>query len=133
MCCVAIMMPEPEGRALLESIKTTQPLELVCINFWSAKAGGKNVDVLVITDHFTKMAHAYPCHDQSARQMACQLWDRYFRVYGFPERIHVNQGANFKSHLVQELLQKAARSPRQPLITLWVMAMWSDSIELSVA
>lgn len=108
MRCVASKTPEPEGRAPLESIKTTRPLELVCIDFWSAEdTGGKSVDVLVITDHFTKMAHAYPCHDQSARQVARQLWDRYFCVYGFPERIHADQGANFESHLIEELLQVA--------------------------
>ena len=48
--------PEPEGRAPLESIMTTSPLEIVCIDFWSAEVpGGKNVDILVVTDHFTKI------------------------------------------------------------------------------
>ncbi|KAL2091608.1 hypothetical protein ACEWY4_013871 [Coilia grayii] len=108
MPCVASKTLEPEGRAPSESIKTTRPLELVCIDFWSAEdASGKSVDVLVVTDHFTKMAHAYPCHDQSAKQVARMLWDRYFCVYGFPERIHADQGANFESHLIQELLQVA--------------------------
>lgn len=103
--CVVSKTPEPEGRAPLRSVKTTSPLEIVCIDFWSAELpAGKNVDVLVITDHFTKMAHAFPCHDQSAKQVARQLWDRYFCVYGFPERIHSNQGANFESQLIQELL-----------------------------
>ncbi|KAK0139547.1 Transposon Ty3-I Gag-Pol polyprotein [Merluccius polli] len=103
--CVVSKTPEPEGRAPLESIKTTSPLEMVCIDFWSAEIpNGNTVDVLVITDHFTKMAHAFPCHDQSAKQVARQLWDRYFFIYGFPERIHSDQGANFESQLIRELL-----------------------------
>ena len=103
--CVVSKTPEPEGRAPLQSVKTTSPLEIVCIDFWSAEVPeGKSVDVLVITDHFTKMAHAFPCHNQSARQVARQLWDRYFCVYGFPDRIHSDQGANFESQLIQELL-----------------------------
>lgn len=103
--CVVSKTPEPDGRAPLESVKTTSPLEIVCIDFWSAEVpAGKNVDVLVITDHFTKMAHAFPSHNQSAKQVARQLWDRYFCVYGFPERIHSDQGANFESQLIQELL-----------------------------
>ena len=103
--CVVSKTPEPEGRAPLESIKTTSPLEMVCIDFWSAEIpNGNTVDVLVITDHFTKMAHAFPCHDQSAKQVARQLWDRYFCIYGFPERIHSDQGANFESQLIRELL-----------------------------
>uniref|UniRef100_A0A8C2HN34 Integrase catalytic domain-containing protein n=1 Tax=Cyprinus carpio TaxID=7962 RepID=A0A8C2HN34_CYPCA len=53
------------------------------------------------------MAHAFPCRDQSAKQVARQLWDRYFCVYGFPDRIHSDQGANFESQLIRELLQVA--------------------------
>ena len=67
--CVVSKTLEPEGKAQLESIKTTSPLELVCLDFWSAEdSKGKSVDVLVVTDHFTKMAHAFKCSDQSAKQ-----------------------------------------------------------------
>lgn len=106
--CVVSKTPEPEAKAPLESVRTTRPLELVCIDFWSAEdRKGGTVDVLVVTDHFTKMAHAFACSNQSARQVARQLWDRYFCIYGFPERIHADQGANFESELIQELLQFA--------------------------
>lgn len=87
--CVVSKAPEPEARAPLESVKTTRPLELVCVDFWSAEdCKGGSVDVLVVTDHFTEMAHAFACSSQSAKQVARQLWDRYFCIYGFPERIH---------------------------------------------
>uniref|UniRef100_A0A8C2FH10 Gypsy retrotransposon integrase-like protein 1 n=1 Tax=Cyprinus carpio TaxID=7962 RepID=A0A8C2FH10_CYPCA len=106
--CVVSKTPEPEGRAPLESIRTVHPLELVCIDFWSAEdSSGKSVDVLVVTDHFTKMANAFPCRNQSASQVARQLWDKFFCVYGFPLRIHSDQGANFESRLIKELLQIA--------------------------
>lgn len=98
--------PEPSARAPLESIKTTSPMELVCLDFWTAEDRNKrSVDVLVVTDHFTKMAHAFPCRNQTAKQIAKQLWDRVFCVYGFPERIHSDQGPGFESDLVYELLQ----------------------------
>lgn len=104
--CVLAKTPEPSARAPLESIKTTSPMELVCIDFWTAEDKDKNsVDVLVVTDHFTKMAHAFPCRNQTAKQIAKQLWDRIFCVYGFPERIHSDQGPSFESELVSELLQ----------------------------
>ncbi|KAL1246716.1 hypothetical protein QQF64_034355 [Cirrhinus molitorella] len=106
--CVVSKTPEPEGRAPLESIRTVCPLELVCIDFWSAEdSSGKSVDVLVVTDHFTKMANAFLCKNQSASQVARQLWDKFFCVYGFPQRIHSDQGANFESRLIKELLQIA--------------------------
>ena len=54
---------------------TSELMELVCIDFWSAEVSdGKSMNVLV-TDHFSKMAHAFPCKNQSAKQVARNLWD----------------------------------------------------------
>lgn len=104
--CVLTKTPEPAARAPLESIKTTAPMELVCIDFWSAEDKNKrSVDVLVATDHFTKMVYAFPCRNQTAKQVARKLWDCVFCVYGFPQRIHSDQGPSFESELLSELLQ----------------------------
>ncbi|KAJ8396772.1 hypothetical protein AAFF_G00013710 [Aldrovandia affinis] len=106
--CVFSKSPEPEARAPLESIVTTRPLELVCIDFWSAEdSSNKSVDVLVVTDHFTKLAQAFPCSNQSAKVVARQLWNNFFCTYGFPENVHSDQGANFESSLIAEMLQVA--------------------------
>ena len=103
--CILAKTPEPAARAPLESIRTSAPMELVCIDFWSAEdSKQRSVDVLVITDHFTKLAHAFPCINQTAKQIAKKLWDNVFCIYGFPERIHSDQGANFESKLIAELL-----------------------------
>uniref|UniRef100_A0A3B3SNI1 Gypsy retrotransposon integrase-like protein 1 n=1 Tax=Paramormyrops kingsleyae TaxID=1676925 RepID=A0A3B3SNI1_9TELE len=103
--CILAKSPEPSARAPLESIITSAPMELVCLDFWSAEDSKQNsVDVLVVTDHFTKLAHAFPCANQKAKQVARKLWDQIFCVYGFPERIHTDQGANFESGLIAELL-----------------------------
>lgn len=59
----------------------------------------------MVTDHFTKVAHAWPCRNQTAKQVARKLWDHVFCVYGFASRIHTDQGANFKSELIAELLK----------------------------
>ena len=104
--CVLAKTPEPAARAPLESIKTCSPMELVCLDFWTAEDSKKNsVDVLVVTDHFTKLAHAWPCRNQTAKQVARKLWDHVFCVYGFASRIHTDQGANFESELIAELLK----------------------------
>ena len=109
--CILAKTPEPSARAPLESIRTSAPMELVCIDFWSAEdSKQRSVDVLVITDHFTKMAHAFPCVNQTAKQVAKKLWDNVFCIYGFPDRIHSDQGANFESKLISELLNLAGVS-----------------------
>lgn len=61
--------PEPNNHAPLESICTSELMELVCIDFWTAEQPDKKcVDVLVIADHFSKLSHAFPCKNQSAKQ-----------------------------------------------------------------
>ncbi len=78
------------------------------------------MDVLVITDHFTKLAHAFPCQNQSAKSVAKKLWDGFFCIYGFPQRLHSDQGASFESELIAELLDlagvdKSRTSPYPPM------------------
>lgn len=61
----------------------------------------------MVTDHFTRLAQAFPCRDLSAKQVAKQLWAKYFCIFGFPERIHSDQGASFEIQLISELLRVA--------------------------
>lgn len=119
--CVVGQNPEPNACAPLENIRTSEPMELVCIDFWSAEVSdGKSMDVLVVTDHFSKMAHAFPCRNQLAKQVARRLWNDFFLIYSFPKRIHSDQGANFESKLIKELLspagvEKSHTTPYHPM------------------
>jgi hypothetical protein len=118
--CIVGKTPEPHSRAPLKNIVTSEPMELVCIDFWTAEQGNKSVDVLVVTDHFSKMAHAFLCKNQTAKQVARRLWNDFFLIYGFPRRIHSDQGANFESKLIRELLemagvQKSHTTPYHPM------------------
>lgn len=73
--CVVSKTLEPDARAPLSIFPlsliltlTTCPLELVYLDFWSAEDfKGRNVDVLVVIDHFNKIAHAFQCSDQSVK------------------------------------------------------------------
>ncbi len=76
-------------------------MELVCLDFWSAEDNKQHsVDVLVLTDHFTKLEHAFPCINQTVKQVARKLWDYAFCVYGFLERIHTDQSTKYVSLLL---------------------------------
>ena len=60
--CVVGKTPEPSAYAPLESIRTSEPMELVCIDFWSVEVSdGMSMDVLVVTDHLSIIAHGFPC------------------------------------------------------------------------
>ena len=50
------------------NIETTQPLELVCMDYLTLERSKENI--LVITDHFTCYAVAAPTRNQTARTTA---------------------------------------------------------------
>ena len=77
----------PEKAAPLVNIKTTRPLELVCMDFLSLEPDRSRIkDILVITDHFTKYALAIPTPNQKARTVTKCLWDNFLIHYGILEK-----------------------------------------------
>lgn len=117
--CVLSKTPEPDARTPLESIKTCEPLELVCIDFWSAE--GKTVWMCSFSQTILPNWYmVFPCPNQTAKVVAQKLWNQLFCVFGFPHRIHSDQGANFESKLISELLEisganKSHTIPYQPM------------------
>ena len=94
--------------APLQPILVTQPLELVHMDYLSLEPSKGNIEnVLVITDHFTRYALAYPSKTQTAQATARILWDNFICHYGFPEKFISDQGRNFESDLIKELCKIA--------------------------
>ena len=109
------------GVAPLQPIIASQPMELVHMDFLSIEpAKGKIENVLVITDHFTRCAQAYPSKTQTAQTTAKLLRENFIRYYGFPEKFLSDQGRNFESELISELcklaqVEKVHTTPYQPM------------------
>ena len=59
-------------------------------------------NILVIIDHFTKFAQAYPAKNQKAVTTAKLVLD-FIRRYGFPEKFHPDQGQNFVGKVMKNL------------------------------
>ncbi|KAL3967235.1 hypothetical protein ACER0C_029268 [Sarotherodon galilaeus] len=104
--CVRRKSPS-ERAAPLVNIKTSHPMELVCMDFLSVEPDRGVKDILVITDHFTKYAIAVPTPNQKARTVAKCLWDNFLVHYGIPERLHSDQGPDFESRIIRELCEMA--------------------------
>ena len=86
----------PKKGALLVSTTTTQPLELVCMDFLKLEPSKEVESILVVTDHFTKYSQAYPTWNETAKTTAKVLFENYFAHYGFPKKLHSDQGRNFE-------------------------------------
>ena len=94
--------------APLQPIIANQPIESVHMDFLSIEPPKGNIEnVLVITDHFTRYAQAYPSKTQTAQATAKLLWENFIRYYGFPEKFLSDQGRNFESELISELCKLA--------------------------
>ena len=67
----------------------------------------KLINILVVTDHFTKYAQAYITPNQMAKVVAKTLWENFLVHYGWPTKILTDQGKTFESSLVKELCNLA--------------------------
>jgi hypothetical protein len=100
---------------------STQPLELVCIDFLKVEPSKGGIEnILVVTDHFSKYAQAFPCRNQTATTTAKVLYENFFRHYGFPARLHSDQGRNFESKIIKSLcdlvdIKKSHTTPYHPM------------------
>ena len=107
-CTKCLRRKTPSHVAPLQPIHVTQPLELVHMDYLSLEPSKGNIEnVLVITDHFTRYALAYPSRTQTFQATARILWDNFICHYGFPEKFISDQGRNFESDLIKELCKIA--------------------------
>ena len=116
-CTRCLRRKTPSHVAPLQLIHVTQPLELVYMDYLSLEPSAGNIEnVLVITDHFTRYALAYPSKTQTAQATARILWDYFICHYGFPEKIISDQGRNFESDLMCKIagVQKLHTTPYHP-------------------
>ena len=70
------------------NIETIQPLELIHLDYLKIEPSKGNIEnVLVITDHFTRYAQAFPSKTQTALATAKLLWNNFILHYGFLKKL----------------------------------------------
>lgn len=120
-CGECVMRKTPCKKAApLHQIVSSGPMDLVCIDFLSLEPDSKGIsNVLIVTDHFTRYAQAFPSKNQKALTVAKILMEKFFVHYGLPSRIHSDQGRDFESQLIREFLKilgvrKSRTTPYHP-------------------
>ena len=73
--------------APLENIEASYPMELVHIDYLTIESNKteKDINILVVTDHFTRLAQAFVTPFQTVSVVAKTLWDKFFDRYRVPE------------------------------------------------
>ena len=120
-CQRCTQFKQPQEREEMRPIICTYPLELVHLDFLSIgkESSDKNINILVITDHYTRYAQAFVTPKQTAPYVAKTFWENFLVHYGWPDKIITDQGKNFESQLIKELcelakVQKLRTTPYRP-------------------
>lgn len=102
-CKRCICRKSVSQQAPLVPMVSTYPMELVCVDFLTVEPSKGYENILVLTDHFTKYAQAFPTKNQSAKTTARILYEHFVVHYGIPSKLHSDQGRNFEGRIVKEL------------------------------
>ena len=100
-CC--LRFKAKEQREELKPLLATRPMKLVHMDYLTIEGKDKDVNILVVTDHFTRFSQAFVTLNQIAATTAKTFLEHYFVYYGIPEKILSDQGQNFESDLIKEL------------------------------
>ena len=109
----------------MNPILCTEPMELVHINYVgmevivAAKEKPVVKNVLVVVDHFTHYVQAYVTKNHTARTTAQVLYNNYFSVFGFPQRLMSDQGTEFCGNVIAAMcsllgIEKIRTTPYHP-------------------
>ncbi len=105
--CLKRKKPNREQRAPLVNIHSSEPFELVSIDYLKLDKSKGYEYLLVVVDHFTRFVQVYPTRTNGGRPAADKLFNEYILRFGFPRKLHHDQGKEFTCKLFKRLQELA--------------------------
>ena len=124
--CERCIQYEAKGQLpRMQPIICTKPMELVHIDYVGMEVtiatDKKPVvqNVLVVVDHFTCYLQVFITKNHTARTTAWVLYNNYFSVFGFPQRLMSDQGTEFCGKVIAPMcsllsVEKIRTTPYHP-------------------
>ena len=109
----------------MQPIICTEPMELVHVDYVGMEVTVSTQEkpvvknVLVVVDHFTWYVQAYVTWNQMVRTTVRVLYNEYFSVFGFPQKLMSDQGTGFTSKVITAMcsllgIEKIWTTPYHP-------------------
>ena len=105
--CACSRGPPPRAHAPMQKVIAAAPMDMVAIDILCGlpPASDGSTCILVAVDYMSKWAEAYALPNEEAHTCMTALYNGFFSRFGLPTQLHSDQGRNFESKLVQELVK----------------------------
>jgi transposase InsO family protein len=106
--CLATKRKHPSKLVVpLGTIEVTSVWDLVSIDLWDAGvlSNRGNRYLLTVIDGFSKYSFAIPLKNKTAKAVASKLYKHVFSQFGYPKRLHSDNGTEFCNSVLEELCE----------------------------